>query len=165
MKDITGKKFGRLTALRQLGIGADRYMHYEMQCECGKTISRSSHNLRRPNQNCGCLKATATHGHAKRKKVSPTYVSWRSMQSRVLNPNHRSFKHYGGRGISITPEFLGENGFKNFLAYMGERPPGTTLDRIDSDGNYERGNMRWVDRPTQRGNQRNGRRNRTLLAA
>ena len=164
MKDITGKKFGRLTALRQLGIGADGYMHYEMQCECGRIISRSRHNLRRPNQNCGCFTATAmlSHGHAKRKKVSPTYVSWRSMKSRVLNPNHRSFKHYGGRGISITPEFLGKNGFKNFLAYMGERPAGTTLDRIDSDGNYERGNMRWVD---QRVNQRNRRRNGVLLAA
>jgi hypothetical protein len=78
-------------------------------------------------------------------RKSPTYSSWVNMKSRCLNPNHRAFPRYGGRGITICARWLGKNGFANFLADMGRRPPGKTLDRWpNNDGNYEPGNCRWA---------------------
>jgi hypothetical protein len=78
------------------------------------------------------------------------------MKLRCGNPNATGFANYGGRGITICDRWAGEDGFANFLADMGERPLGTTLDRYpDNDGNYEPGNCRWVDLAGQKRNQRN----------
>lgn len=76
------------------------------------------------------------------------------MKTRCLNPKHIGYAYYGGRGISICDRWLGEDGFENFLADMGERPAGTTLDRIDNDGDYEPGNCRWVTPKEQQANAR-----------
>lgn len=80
-------------------------------------------------------------------KNTPTYRSWRAMKTRCLNKNHGYYWRYGGRGITICQRWL--NSFSNFLADMGERPVGKTLDRINNDGNYEPTNCRWADRKTQ----------------
>lgn len=82
---------------------------------------------------------------------SPEYTSWGDMRARVLNANCPAFASYGGRGVTICERW---NDFANFLADMGRRPIGTTLDRIDTFGNYEPGNCRWADAHTQRTNQR-----------
>lgn len=86
------------------------------------------------------------HGHD---YSSPTYRSWKMMKVRCTRPQDRQFKDYGGRGISVCDRWLS---FANFLADMGERLEGTTLDRIDVNGNYEPGNCRWADIKTQRRN-------------
>ena len=70
---------------------------------------------------------------------SPTYVSWRSMIQRTTNPNNTRWADYGGRGVTVCERW---RSFDNFLADMGERPAGQTLDRIDNDGNYEPANCR-----------------------
>jgi hypothetical protein len=96
-----------------------------------------------------------THGHSgngKNQPQSPTYQSWRAMKARCLQPRSRDFPRYGGRGIHVDPRWLGPEGFGNFLADLGERPGGMTLDRIDNDGGYEPGNTRWASPIEQRRN-------------
>lgn len=89
------------------------------------------------------------HGHSKR---SATYITWLAMKDRCLNPNKDNFQYYGGRGVKITETWL--NSFENFLADMGERPEGKTLDRINPEKNYEPQNCRWADAKTQGQNKR-----------
>ena len=95
------------------------------------------------------------HGQTKSSGYrSPTYISWFCMTRRV-----KFNLHYIQRGVEVDTRWLGRGGFENFLADMGERPIGTTLDRIDNDGNYEPGNCRWLTRIEQNFNQRLNSRN------
>lgn len=90
------------------------------------------------------------HSHAKRGKRTPTFISWSSMKSRIMNPRNSHYSAYGGAGIKMVSKWLL---FKNFLADMGKRPFGKTLDRWpDSEGNYEPSNCRWATPKHQRKN-------------
>lgn len=82
---------------------------------------------------------------------TPTHRTWKAMLDRCLNLNAHGYENYGGRGILVCDQWLR---FSNFFADMGLRPKGTTLDRIDTNGNYEPGNCRWADKKTQRRNSR-----------
>lgn len=86
------------------------------------------------------------HGHGSRGNESPTYWSWLGMKARCERPSQKGYPRYGGRGITVCSEW---QDFSNFLADMGERPPGTTLDRLDIDGNYCKDNCRWATRLQQ----------------
>jgi len=89
------------------------------------------------------------HGHSMR---SPTYRTWIGMVQRCTKPSHHAWGNYGGRGIRVCEQWLT---FVNFLEDMGERPEGTTLDRIDVNGDYDKGNCRWISRFAQHANYRN----------
>ena len=95
------------------------------------------------------------HGHYVNGRASRTLQSFVSMKERCSNPNKTQWKDYGGRGIKVCELWSGENGFANFLAEMGERPAGKTLDRYpNGDGNYEPGNCRWATHDEQQTNRR-----------
>lgn len=80
------------------------------------------------------------------------YNRWRSMVQRCTNPNHPRYAGWGGRGITVCPEWLD---FEAFYADVGDAPPGMSLDRVDNDGNYEPGNVRWATPREQLLNRRN----------
>lgn len=84
---------------------------------------------------------------------TPTYYSWQNMHARCRYPSMKTYVNYGGRGITVCTRW---SSFENFLADMGERPTGLTLDRLDSDGNYEPGNCTWSTRAEQNRNHRAG---------
>jgi hypothetical protein len=98
---------------------------------------------------------TYHHGQWK----APEYSAWMAMVHRCTNPKRSDYQNYGGRGIRIAAEWLGPDGYLRFVEHVGPRPSGTSIDRIDVNGNYESGNVRWATRSEQ---QRNTRRSRWL---
>ena len=96
------------------------------------------------------------HGHARHGSETPTWTSWQAMRSRCRYPDRDTEAKHINRGIAVCDRWLS---FDDFLADMGERPDGTTLDRIDNDGDYEPGNCRWATPTEQARNRRNARLN------
>ena len=91
------------------------------------------------------------HGHRPAGKKSRTYQSWSQMRQRCSNPRATGYRHYGGRGITVCPEW---DSFEQFLADMGERPEGKSLERVDNDKNYCPENCCWATKPEQNDNRR-----------
>lgn len=161
--DLTGQKFGRLTALyREDFIKKDgrKETAYVCECDCGETRKVLAYNLKNGHTvSCGCqslenrIKAKTTH-HLAGTRI---YRIWRGMKTRCENKNDYHHKLYGERGIKVCEEWQKfepfyrwaiNNGYKNNLS----------LDRINNDGNYEPNNCRWATQKEQSNNTRKNKR-------
>lgn len=170
--ELTGQVFGRLTVVERAERPAhrrDRAAFWHCVCTCGTEKIVCGQSLTTGHStSCGCRNREAasarykaisagqagkavSHGHHLHGRPTPTYHSWLAMRKRCLYAAHPAFHRYGGRGITICARW--RDSFAHFLADMGERPEGLTLDRIDNDGNYEPGNCRWATPLEQRHNQ------------
>jgi hypothetical protein len=151
--DLSGSVIRNFTILERASDSGNGRTRWKVRCVCGKElIMHGSYSAFKRKRSCGC-KRGHLHGNSAwiGKVASPEYQSWRAMRNRCLNPKDKSFKDYGGRGISICERW---NDFTLFLEDMGSRPHSMTLDRINHDGNYEPTNCRWASGSTQAKNRR-----------
>jgi hypothetical protein len=155
-KDIAGQRFGRLLVLSYEGTRKGK-ARWRCRCECGTEHVVFGTSLKRGLcRSCGCLNAEFAaqrrrkHGEAHK---TTEYDIWRGMRARCLNPKHKSYPYYGGRGITVCDRW---GIYATFLADMGRRPsPEHSIDRWpDNDGGYEPGNCRWATLSEQNLNQR-----------
>ena len=148
---VAGTVAGRLTALEDAMYSSDKV---RCSCECGRNTKRFANSLKGgTSQSCGCLsrEATTTHGLSSH----PLFRTWQGMIRRTSNPRDNDYPGYGGRGITVCERWQRlPDGYLNFAADVGERPVGTTLDRVDNDGNYEPGNVCWSSPSQQSRNRR-----------
>jgi hypothetical protein len=152
-KVTANKKFGRWLVVRQAPSSNCGVQMWECICDCGKEVVVRGVNLSSGGSlSCGCYKTEIKTKH--KLAHTPEYQAWADMKSRCFNINIPSFKHYGGRGISVCSEWI--NSFETFYKDMGARPsPDHSLDRRNVNGNYEPGNCRWATWVEQCRNQRN----------
>lgn len=159
-KNIAGRKFHRLTVEFYVGPAPGRQKLWMCRCDCGKqSVVRSASILSGGAKSCGCihremlLKRNITHGN----RHHPLYPTWNNMRHRCLNPKCKEWKNYGARGISICAEW---DDFLAFAKDMGPKPDVIcSIERRNTNGNYEPGNCFWAT-PKQQSN--NTRRNRLL---
>lgn len=139
-----GDKFGRLTLTEPAGLVGGR-PGWKCICECGSVVAIQRKRLVSGHtKSCGCIQkeGNATkHGNKRRSGVTPTYVSWCAMSQRCNDPGRDGFAGYGGAGITVCDRW---KSFSAFIEDMGERPSGTTIDRIDGTLGYQPGNCRWA---------------------
>ena len=152
--DMVGQRFGGLVVIaRASNYGS--HARWVCRCNCGATTTVQGTRLRLgTTRSCGCARVDVGREIGKRSLVhggtdTPTYGSWECMRSRCELPTNTSYKNYGGRGIKVCKRWRGDGGYERFLADMGPRPDGMSLDRIDPDGDYTQANCRWATAGTQ----------------
>lgn len=166
--NLTGQRFGRLVVVGKstpyISPGGCKKSRWDCMCICGeKTIAMTADLLSGHTSSCGCYqkemtsKALKTHGM----RHTKIYHVWQSMKDRCQNPKNKRYTDWGARGIRVCDEW--EDDFQAFYDHVSRLPhfgeEGYSLDRINNDGNYEPGNVRWATVKEQNQNQRKRRNN------
>lgn len=154
--DMTGEKCGRLTVLRRQGSDKHKNATWNCLCDCGNESIVPTYKLRSGHtQSCGCYNKQRTaetsfkHGHS---HGVLEYEVWASMIQRCTNPDNKDYANYGGRGIGVSDEW---KTYSNFIKDMGTRPTRKhTLERVNNEDGYNKGNCIWDNRTNQARNQR-----------
>lgn len=160
-EDLTGSRFGRWLVVARFtpkpheagDRKTERSFRWLCRCDCGvERVVRARLLREGTSASCGC-------GKLKRRGLTATraYYVWYDMLARCYKETNRSFRRYGGRGITVCERW---HEFENFLADMGQPPPNLSIDRENNDGNYEPGNCRWATRSQQQQNRHDNRPNR-----
>lgn len=147
--DLSGQRFGMLTV--QQCAPSESRTYWKCRCDCGNGKIVESGNLKSGHTaSCGCK--TLKHGHGSPKWRSPEFRSWSAMRERCNCPTARGYADYGGRGITICARW---RDFKKFLQDMGPRPSAAhTIDRKNTNGNYDPDNCHWATPKQQIRNRR-----------
>ena len=153
--NLTGQRFGRLVVLER--DYSKKTTAWKCQCDCGNIAVVTTKNLRQKGystKSCGCLNREGNPKH--RMSRSWIYSVWIGMKRRCFDHGNEHFKDYGERGITVCDEW--KEDFQSFYGYVSQLPhfgeAGYTIDRINNDGNYEPGNVRWATHYEQVHNRR-----------
>lgn len=167
LQDLVGRRFGRLTVIESIELVYKRGMKWRCACDCGQITAVITNSLNSGHtKSCGCLhrekssevgrQINLSHGDARQGRQEPEYTVWSRMKRRCYNKRDDAYRYYGGKGVVVCDEW--KNSYTAFLRDMGRRPtPHHQIDRIDSNGDYEPDNCRWVTRLQQAGNKTNNR--------
>jgi hypothetical protein len=153
-KDLRGVVFGMLTALKLTGLPKHKAT-WLCQCECGATKEIGANSLLRGHtESCGCLRAKLMGDRFRKHGLhgSHEYWTWVDIRDRCRRQSHASYKNYGGRGISVCPQW---DSYQTFYNDMGPRPSDKhSIERINNDGNYAPDNCKWATKYEQSRNKR-----------
>lgn len=161
--DMTGMKYGRLRVIsRSTHKDSSRDVFWNCLCDCGKEVIVNGRHLRNGHtSSCGCLqkelfsRRLTKHGYSRRGNQRPRlYRIWCAMKTRCTNPRTKDWKNYGGRGITICPEWAADFSAFHSWAVSHGYDDSLTIDRCDNDYGYYPDNCRWATREEQNRNTR-----------